>query len=726
MNVKKILLNLLLILLLVLLIGLVDAQEDFAAASMESVELCPCSNQAYKVTVQNTGAVASSYAVLASGTAKDWVTFKPNKFVLNPGQKGSFSVIVNSDCNIDGDYNLEIFIQTDKGLTKAVKQNLNFSQCYDYDLEQGNVLEKAEESIKFLQHDGSYLICKNERENSKKEFSGVHKDKLYEQQKLIPILITNNENFGNRYRLFLDAPEWALLNVNNAMLDAKKSGIFLINLDTMDVEGEFSFKLSAISELGKVQRKKNIDVSVEDCYALELELEKEKDVICGGEDKTYSILVKNPLALTRNVKLELGAPEWASLENVSFVDLKSGEKKIATLSLSPEDDVSGSFSVNVFAIIENKSKLANEIKIDVVPKWECYKAEIDAKTSINNFYNEDFFFAKVKNNGIKKISYSVNLEGVSWVSASPKTLELNPGQTGNLNLNVNPGKDVEPGTYGVKIILESDDMLYSKNVGIVLKKENEFTKRLKEGIRFYQYYIYLSVLLIILIIIFIKPISRSYNKYKVRRVRLRALKLAMEKRKEEKRKEKELEEKGKEAKEEKARKRETGKKFKIFFKKYKIWIYVLILLLIAALGIILGHYYKLFNAKYLHIYITNLFYGYQYYILTGVGIAVALFLLFLINNFIRKKGNGIKAKKEDKKAEKRVKTKKKLYLSHYKILFFILSAIIIYGIYFFGLAKNIKDFFVLYLYYIILGIVILVLIILLLRFYKPLFKFLKE
>src|SRR3989344_8317890 len=105
MNAKKILLNLLLILLLVLLIGLVDAQEDFAAASMESVELCPCSNQAYKVTVQNTGAVASSYAVLASGTAKDWVTFKPNKFVLNPGQKGSFSVIVNSDCNIDGDYN---------------------------------------------------------------------------------------------------------------------------------------------------------------------------------------------------------------------------------------------------------------------------------------------------------------------------------------------------------------------------------------------------------------------------------------------------------------------------------------------------------------------------------------------------------------------------------------------------------------------------------------------
>src|SRR3989338_3699325 len=179
MNAKKILLNLLLILLLVLLIGLVDAQEDFAAASMESVKLCPCSNQAYKIAVQNTGAAASSYTVLASGTAKDWVTFNPNKFVLNPGQKGSLSAIVNSECNIEGDYSLEIFIITNKGLTKAVKQNINFSQCYDYDLEQGNVLEQAEESIKFLKHDGSYLICKNERN-------------------IIPILITNNENFGNR------------------------------------------------------------------------------------------------------------------------------------------------------------------------------------------------------------------------------------------------------------------------------------------------------------------------------------------------------------------------------------------------------------------------------------------------------------------------------------------------------------------------------------------------
>jgi len=710
MNAKKILLNLLLILLLVLLIGLVDAQEDFAAASMESVKLCPCSNQAYKIAVQNTGAAASSYTVLASGTAKDWVTFNPNKFVLNPGQKGSLSAIVNSECNIEGDYSLEIFIITNKGLTKAVKQNINFSQCYDYDLEQGNVLEQAEESIKFLKHDGSYLICKNERN-------------------IIPILITNNENFGNRYRLFLDAPEWALLNVNNAMLDAKKSGIFLINLDAMDADGEFNFKLSAISELGKVQRKKDIDVSVEDCYALELELEKEKDVICGGEDKTYSILIKNPLTLERNVKLGLDAPEWASVGNGSFADLKFGEKKTATLSLSPEDDVSGSFLVNVFAIIENKSKIADEIKIDVVPKWECYKAEIDAKTSINNFYNEDLFFAKVKNNGIKKIDYSVNLEGVSWVSASPKTLELNPGQTGNLNLKINPDKDIEPGTYGVKIILESNDMLYSKNVNIVLKKENEFTKRLKAGIRFYQYYIYLLILLVILVIIFRKPISKSYKKYNVRRVRLRSLKLAREKRAEEKRKEKELEEKEekrKEAKERKARRKDLENKFKIFFKKHKIWIYTLIFLLIAALGIFLGHYFKLFNAKYLYIYIVNLFYGYQYYILTGAGIAVALVLLFLIYKFIRKKGDEIKAKIEEQKAEKRAKNKKKSYLPHYKILFFILFAIIIYGIYFFGFAKNIKDFFVLYLFYVILGIVMLVLIILLLRFYKPLFKFLRE
>jgi len=717
MNTKKLLFSL--FLLLFLLINIVNAKEDFTASSSRSVELCPCSNQAYSVTVQNTGSDQDSYTVLASGDAAEWITFNPSKFVLNPGQKGSFFVIVNSVCNIEGDFDLDIFITTNNGLTKVVKQVLKFSQCYDYTLDQGKVVEEVGESISFLQYDGSYSLCRDE-------------------QKSIPILITNNENFENRYKLFLDAPEWARLNVESISLGAKRSGIFLVNFDTTNVEGEYSFKLDSLSELGKVQRKGNIGVNVQDCYALELDL-KEEDIICGGEEKNYDVVIKNPVIFEKNVKLELDAPEWVSVGNASIY-LGSEQEKTLTLNVNPKDEVSGSFLVKVSALIEDKIRLADEIKLDVTPNYACYKAEISTKTSITNFYSQDFFSAKIKNNGIKKAAYDVSLEGPSWVSVSPDTLELNPGQTGNLNININPNEDIDPGAYGIKINLESNNAIYSKSVDIVLRKENELVKKLKTTLKIYKYYIYLLVLIIILIIIFRKPIikiknktKKRYEKYKIKRERLMALKLERQKKEEEKEKKKGLEEKRKE--QEKTRKKEQeGKKEKRVKKKdifrkipiSKVLIYVA--LLIASI-IFIGHENKLFNAKYLHIYIRNLFYGYLYYILMGVGVVVILFLLVLLYNYISKKGRkkGEKKEKVKKEVKKAEKNGEEWYNKpSYVIAVFIPIMILLAALAYLNLFDDIKDFVILYSYYFGLGIVILVIMILLVRFYKPLFKFLRE
>lgn len=738
MNSKQISLKLFLLFLLAFIaVGTAAyAPEDFTATSKGSIELCPCSNQAYTVIVENTGTVPSSYKVLADGSASGWIKFNPDRFSLNPGQKGSFYVIVNSECNIKGNYDLKMFITSNWGITKAIKQNLEFSECYDYSLEQGNVIDEAAESIEFEWHDGQYSLCKDE-------------------QKVMPILITNNENFENKYRMFLDAPEWAKLNTGSASLGAKKSGIFLINLDMVGVEGDFDFKLNAISELGKVQRKKDIKVSAGECYSIGLELEKENNVVCGGEEQRYDLTIKNSGTLGHSVALEAEGVDWAGFETTvlqtkangnksngstepkpeisekKVLQLGPGEEKIVGLNVNPPEGLSGNFEIWVHATLEDKKDfISSEISnIDVMPKADCYKADISAKTSVTNNYNEDFFFAKVKNNGIKKADYDVSLEGVPWVSINPETLDLNPGQTGNLNLKVNPGDDVIPGTYGIKINLESNGAFYSKNVDILLKKENELMKKFKVGARFYRYYIYLLVLLAILAVLFRKEISKlrdsakkRYKNYRIKSERIKALKLARKEREEEKRKKEELEEKEKKSGQKESKgngKRKTNKS-----KISKIWVFILAL--IAAL-IFVGHKARLFNAKYLHIYIWNILVGYFYYILIGIGAVIALFLLFLFFNYVRKKGKKLKVKKSAKKADKKAKKKDKPYNSPYsRILLFIFAAILIYIAAYFNLFNGIKDFFVLYMYYIMIGIVILIVLILIIRFYKPLFKFLRE
>jgi len=149
--------------------------------------------------------------------------------------------------------------------------------------------------------------------------------------------------------------------------------------------------------------------------------------------------------------------------------------------------------------------------------------------------------------------------------------------------------------------------------------------------------------------------------------------------------------------------------------------------LIASI-IFIGHKSRLFNAKYLHIYIRNLFYGYLYYILIGVGTVIVLFLLLLLYNFISKKGKKKeKVKKEVKKPEKKAKKKEEWYSKpSYVIAVFAPIMILLAALAYLNLFNEIKDFVVLYSYYFGLGIVILVILILLVRFYKPLFKFLKE
>ncbi|MAE42641.1 hypothetical protein CMO93_02630 [Candidatus Woesearchaeota archaeon] len=745
MNAKKLVLGLFSFLLLLLLINFVNAQEDFTASTLPSVELCPCSNQGYAVVVQNTGSIANSYTLLAGGDAAGWVTFNPKSFVLAPGQSGSFFVYVDSICNIEGHSGLEIFITTNNGLTKVVKQTLKISECYDYSLDHGKIVDDVKESVDYSQHEGSYSLCSDE-------------------QKSIPILITNNENFENSFNLFLDAPGWAKLNAGSASLGAKSSGIFLIDFDTTDVNGDFNLKLAAISKLGKVQRKKSIGVSVDECYALEVELEKEQDMVCGGENKRYAVIVKNSGTLRQDVELEVEGADWAGFGNKiletkdendvelsesnneskivdnepesmfngnTAFELNSDEEKTAELNLNPPDELSGNFIIKVHAVPDNKAELrsSDAINIDVVDKLTCYQSNINAKSSVTNIYKEDLFFAKVTNDGIKKITYAVSLEGPSWVSVSPQTLELNPGQIGNLNLNINPLEDTDPGNYGVKINLEGEGALYSENINIKLRKETELEKNLKSAVKENKYYIYLLIFIIILLVIFRKRIIKvknrvtdRYKKYKIRQERKRNLRLARQERQEEKKKQRELEEKKKQELRKKELEKEKIKKSK-FWEKYKNWIYSFAGI-IAVLAYI-GYSNKLFNIKYIHIYAWNLVYGYLYYILLGLGVVFALFLFFLFYNYFSKRKK-TKEKREIKKSEK--KPMEKILGS--KIMFFMgivlilagLSSVLIY----YNLFDEIKDFFVLYSYYFVLGIIILITIIVALKLSKRLQKFLKE
>jgi hypothetical protein len=697
MTAKK---SMLLLFFSLFLINIAHAQEDFTASTLPDIGLCPCSNQAYPVTVHNTGSVESTYGLVAGGTAADWVIFSPDRFILGPGQSGNFFVFVDSICNIEGIFDLEIFVVTDAGAAKRINQNLNFSRCYEYSLERGAALEEADESVRYQQHQGPYSFCTNEHRS-------------------IPILITNNEDFDNRYRIVLDAPEWSELSAEAVELGPQESGIILVNINTPEVEGDFNFNLNAVSELGEVVRKTNLDIDVGQCSALELSLGKGEEDICSGQTTGYDLYVKNTGIIEQSIAIEAEGAPWIQVQDESLV-LQAGEEKTVRIFALPEEDVSGKFKITFLATADDL-EFSDTLDLRVTEAEACYKPDIDVKRRITNNYEEDFFSVKVTNKGIKKSTYSASLDGLTWATVSPLSLDLNPGQSGNLNINIYPPEEEEPGLHTLTINLESNNIIYSEEVSINLKKGSGLTRTFLSTLKFYQYYFYVLTFLIVLVIVFIKPIimfkeklSKKYEKHKTKKEKRHAAKLAKEQREREKKKK--SEEKT-EKKEIKAEAKPPKKKAKAS-KKSKVWLYSAAGLIAIVLAVLAGHFLRLFNAKYLHVYITNIFVGYLYYILIGVGVVVLLFSGLLMHNFL------VKRKRKKAVKEKKTSTKGRLFLI--VALTVVLLSALLAAIFYIDALSAVKDFFVLYANYFGIGLVILIIIIGVLAFNKPSVKFFKE
>ncbi len=741
---KKVILYFIFFLLLILVAA---AQEDFDVTAQGKVDLCPCSNQAYPVYVQNNGASTSEYSVSFSGNAAKWVQANPSKFNVNPGVAGYFFVYVNSDCGVEGSHDLNVHIA--KGsLIKTVKQNLNFIECYKFDTELGNLIEMKEgqESVSFSKHDGDYSICE-------------------EEEKVLPILITNKESYGNSYSLSLKDVDWAKLNADEASLDGNARGIVLAELKPgKGTAGNYKLSFDAVTKLGNVKKSKEIDVDVKKCYGLKIELEKEEELVCG--EAAYDVKLENDGVFSEEVELSTNF-EWAKIKNGTLI-LEGREKRTVQLTLKP--DVSGNFDVEVngFLIKHPGIRASGKIKVDAASKEECYLALVDLKKEIVSYYSEEYYNVDVVNSGLKKAHYNVSLDGPSWVDISPTSLQLNPGQKGNLNLHVSPGDDIEANDYKVFLKLDSDGVVYSEEVNVRLIQENKIIKNIKSFLKYFQYYIYLLVVIVILIFIFIKPIKKQiskvkkrYGRYKLKKEKARQRgkerkekeeqrKREEEERKAEKEKKKQTEEE-KKAEEEKKKKElekkeikeekkaeKTAKKKERKTKRKLGWPWFLFILIIAGV-LFLSIYFKWvdYSALFSKVDLSSFSFiaaglrsawAYSYYILIAlVFLALIIFFFHTLEEKEKKEPEAKERKiKEEKKAEKRKKKGKIFKSVYFKVslaaFVLLIMGIVIY-LYFFEQAR---EFFTLYFYYIVAGIIILILLILLMKFYKPIADFLTE
>lgn len=381
----------------------------------------------------------------------------------------------------------------------------------DYSLHAGKFHEPAEEGkIEFEFYNGTYGICENEK-------------------KFVPILVANEEPSGDSYSLDVSGASWAKLNAVQFSLQGKQSGAVFLELNpASNTNGRYVIGVNSLSSSGNVRKSLNLDVLVEKCHSLRLEIQDE-DKVCGGAKRQYMGEIINDGKLGSGISLEISAPNWVSLDKDTF-SIAAGQKENFILGAEIPSNAKGLFNVLLSAGIEDfPVKSEKRLGIEVTPKYECYRADIISSQKIENDYSNEFAPVRIKNNGIRQANYDLSVEGPGWVSIEPEKLLVNPGQTANINLNINPGNDIAEDTYPVKINVKFEDIVYAKTVNVELAK-NKFLKSLKSFFVFYQYYIYLMLAALLLLLIFRRQIEdkakNSYKNYRARQSRLKALKAA--------------------------------------------------------------------------------------------------------------------------------------------------------------------------------------------------------
>lgn len=564
----------------------VAAQEDFLLTAEPNVDLCPCSNQGYPIFIENTGSVSSTYDVSFGGDASEWASAAPYSFSIDPGVKSYFFVYINSECNIKGYTDLDVNVQANT-IGYTVKQNLSFVDCYKFDIREGDVVEVEDEQINipFTGHIGPYNIC--ERDNL-----------------ILPVLITNEEDYGNTYEIELNGPEWTSINIDEFELSGKKKGLILVNLAPgTELEGEYKLKLEVTTKLGDVKEIKELDIDVDKCYGLIIDIEEDSGIACSDEETVYDVVIENDG--NKLELLEIGSNlEWARIGN--FSSIRGNSKSISSLILNPTINDTGTYDLELDGFVKGHPGVndTETLQIQVVDREDCYSANFKISENILNMYTEEYYDIEVENTGLKESTFTFDIKDAeSWMNITPSLLELKPGESGNVNLYVNPNENVEKGIFIIKIAIVSGGIENIEEITFELKEENTILKKIKDSLSYFQYYIYALIVLIIIIILLFKPImafskkaKKRYDKYSEKKEKQRKIDEEKRKKIEEKEKKKEQEEKIKEEK--KAKREEKKKAEKIAKKKPKINFFnsalfkiILVVVILLVLGIIAFYFF---------------------------------------------------------------------------------------------------------------------------------------
>lgn len=539
-------------------INVQNCQNLLVSVNTPSLTSNPCQPSQFSFNVRNTGDHVETYDFGSSGL-EGFTTLSTNEDVLLPGETKQIDLFANPSCDVYGQKELTFqALAKSSGYLAEAHVSLNIERNYDYSVSLPSQIN----------------IC-----NLKQVY--------------IPVTITNFVPFTNQYDISVRGPSFLKQEARSVELGAYASGITNIVAFPQN-PGAYTLTTLVNSVRGTIVKGGSQNITVEKCYSTDVNIENPSDIIVSGHNAKYPVTIKNDGTKDDVYTFELNGPLWTSLDASKLV-LKSGESKTINLNANPAANITGNYNVIVRAISSDANYAKEDvIALKVASPQEAYNLKI-SPSHTRILYGQDVVNVNLQNNGLLPATYSLTLNGPSFMKLTQNSITLQPKEKETVYVQSNTNDKNEEANYETQIIAGvAGDGVGFVNKFIVSLRQLTIGQELQLFVTKYLIFIIIAgvvLLILIFIAIFGRKIARRWRNWRAKKNELAKIRAEVKARKREEKLAKKLLKKALKA----AQPKNTGKKI------FGIFLVIFALLVLSGLILTIAGYApfvnELFKAK---------------------------------------------------------------------------------------------------------------------------------
>lgn len=373
-----------------------------------------------------------------------------------------------------------------------------------------------------------------------------------------PIEIRNSGSMESTYFIEVDgtAADWIKFSALSFKLAPGQSTIVTGFLDIpCEAYGDYTLDIYILTSYG-LEKVIMQDITVEQSLNVDIKANVWSQKVSACQKAVYDLTVVNPSTFTDTYTLQVDQFKSVTEFSSNEFTLEANTSEDVIVEIQPKDcAVTGEYDV-VFSATAKKTGTSAAIVLDLDIEDTGMAIIADGVDSIKSEVTEESAVElSVFNKHDSAKTYTLSLDGPSWVSKDTNSLSIGAEESETFILYIKPSQSVKPDDYKVTITAtDSEGAEFSKDIVIKLRKSTIFSKLFGD-------YLIHTILGIILFVIMVGAIY-----FIVERFTNKDAQKAREKRKKERAKKKEELKKLKE-KEKKLKEKEKLKKAKLLEKE---------------------------------------------------------------------------------------------------------------------------------------------------------------